>query len=564
MKSKKNRNMSIKMKMTAMFLVIIVLLSAVSIISYFSMKASMQQLDAMIQTSVVANNVLDLDAEIIKDLTNYIVSKDENEVARIKANLNSVQENISFLIATNKNKESQNNLTGLSRLFDAFTESIDGSIEFVNNRETGKAIEQKEYTKKVAGFMSDSVSQFIAQELSNQKVVRMELQRKTNALGIMALGAIVLIGTISTLGAVYFSKYIGNTISQLALYAHNISEGKLKVPQIKVKTQDDIGILGNAFNKMSSNLALIIKGINESSVNVALLSEKVRDIVTQSASSLQEIGSAMNDVAGGTTEQLDKSYETSKIINDVCQGNEEIAKNTESVLATAEGATSAAANGNKKLELLIKQIETIEDKITSSYDSTETLRVKSADIKVILDMITSIATQTNLLALNASIEAARAGENGRGFSVVANEIRNLAEASTSATREISKVLNEIQIETQNVAEGMTLGVAEANEGIKRAYEASEAFQAILKTSEEMENQVKLISTELQNNVRAIKKVEEMSSAILNIATQSSDSCNEVAASIEEQSAGLQEITSSAITLSDSASDLQSMIKQFEF
>ncbi len=564
MKSKKIINMSIKIKMTAMFLTIILLLSTVSMISYFSMKASMKQLDEMIQVTVVANSILDLDTEVLNDLTKYIVNKDENEEASIEMNLENVQENIKFLLDNSEDPNSQFYLTGLSRLFNAFSENVMGTIELVNNKQTGQAIEQKDYAKKVAGFMSDSIGEFIAYELNSQKAIRVALNTRTNVLGIVSLGAIVLIGLISTLGAVYFSKYIGNTISQLAIYAQNISQGNLKVPQIKVTTQDDIGLLGNAFNKMSSNLALIIQGINDSSVNVTDLSEKVKEIVTQSASSLEEIGNSMNDVASGTSEQLEQSYETSKIINNVYNGNEAIAKNTKSVLSTAENASGAAINGNEKLELLIKQIEIIENKIKSSYDITETLRVKSGDIKVILDMITSIATQTNLLALNASIEAARAGENGKGFAVVANEIRNLAGASTSATREISKVLNEIQAGTEHVADGMTIGVAEANEGIKRAYEAGEAFKEILKTSTEMESQVKLITVELQNNVNEIKKVEQMSTKILNIATHSSDSCNEVAASIEQQSAGLQEITSSAITLSDSAANLQELIKQFEF
>ena len=562
--SKKMKNMSIKSKLISMFLCIIMLLSGVSIISYFSMRNSINQLDDMIQTTVAANTVVDLNKQIIKGTTQYIVDKNKDQLTKVQADINTIQMNIKFLVNNNNDKQSRTYLDGISRLFDSFNESINQTVEATGKNETSVAIEKRDYAKKVAGFMSDGINEFISYQLNSQKIIRAQLNEKTNALGIIALGAIILIGLISTFGALLLSNYIGNTISQLAAYAHNISEGKLKVPQIKFKAQDDIALLGNSFNKMSSNLALVIKEINDSSVNVAQLSDVVKEIVTESARSLEEIGCSMDHVAGGASAQLEKSHDTSEVINNVYKGNEEIAKNTEAVLTTAENATSAAINGNKKLELLIKQIETIEDKINVSSVITETLRVKSNDIKVILDMITSIAAQTNLLALNASIEAARAGENGRGFAVVANEIRNLAEGSASATHEISKVLHEIQLETQNAAEGMTIGVTEAKEGIKRAFEASEAFKEVLKTSKDMENQVKLMNVELQSNVGEIKKVEHMSTQILDIATQSSDACNEVAASMKVQSAGLQEITTIAINLSDSASKLQSMIKQFDF
>ena len=559
----KVKTISIKAKIICMFLLIILMLSVVNIISYFNMRTTMNQLDTLFQTTITANNILALNEEVLKDLTNYIVSKDGNTLTKIETNLEIIGNDISFLMDNSMDEKSESYLTGLSTLSNSFIESINETITLTHDKKTSQAIEQNDHSKRLASFMINNI-QFIAHELTSQKIIEMDLQKRTNTLGIMVLGAIITIGVISTLGALMFSNYIGNTISQLAIYAQNISKGNLRVPQLKVKAQDDIGILGTAFNKMSSNLAHIIQGINESSGNVALLSEKVKEIVSQSADSLQDIGNAMNEVAEGTSEQLNKSYETSEIIKHVYQSNEEISENAERILTTSDHSHRAALNGHEKLEVLMKQIEKIEGNINASYKSTETLRIKSGDIKVILDMITSIATQTNLLALNASIEAARAGENGRGFSVVANEIRNLAEASTSATQDISKVLNEIQLETQTVAEGMTMGVAQASEVIKRAYEAGEAFKEILHTSEAMDSQVRSINAKLQHNVEAIKKMEEMGSTILNIAKHSSDSCTEVAASIEEQSAGLQEITSNAITLSDSAANLQELIRQFEF
>jgi methyl-accepting chemotaxis protein len=174
-----------------------------------------------------------------------------------------------------------------------------------------------------------------------------------------------------------------------------------------------------------------------------------------------------------------------------------------------------------------------------------------------------MSSQTNLLALNASIEAARAGELGKGFAVVAEEVRSLADGSAKAVKDITFILHKIQNLSLQVLERITSGVATVHEGTLVTEATQIAFEEIVYTSKDTDNQVKEITHEIQRMVDEIKNVEEMSESIAAITEQSSAGSQEVAASAEEQTASLEEILASASMLSNMAIDLQKMVQQFK-
>jgi methyl-accepting chemotaxis protein len=378
----------------------------------------------------------------------------------------------------------------------------------------------------------------------------------------LSLLSILVFAILSFLGAVIFSNYVAGMISTLAKYSQSIADGNLKVNKVEVKSKDELSILAQSFNKMGESLRLIIGKIGGNSNDVAKSSVMLRLNAEQSTKAIEQIAVSIQQVANGAEEQAQQSNKTVKVVSDLYKGNKKVYENAQKVLDTSGKATNAAIIGNEKMELLLNQIRVIEVKIVATQKVTETLRDNSNEIKKILNTITNIAAQTNLLALNAAIEAARAGEHGKGFAVVADEVRKLAEGSAFATKEITEMLKEIQKESQEVSESMFEGVKEVKEGMQMAEAARSSFSEIVHTSDDVDAQIKGITEEIEKMVGEIQKVEEMSNSILNIANQSSYGSQEVASAVEEQTASLQEITSSSTILSEMAEELQKVIKQF--
>jgi len=181
----------------------------------------------------------------------------------------------------------------------------------------------------------------------------------------------------------------------------------------------------------------------------------------------------------------------------------------------------------------------------------------------IITEIKNISSQTNMLALNASIEAARAGEFGKGFSVVANEIRKLSLETDNATMQISEMIDDINLHSQEVGKNMSEGVIEVNVGTKLAEDAKETFSKIVDTSEKVGTEIDTITAEINIMLQEISKVEKLSEGIYLISKESSNGSLEVASVMEEQSASLSSISSNANLLSDMSKQLEEIVNQFE-
>ena len=378
-------------------------------------------------------------------------------------------------------------------------------------------------------------------------------------INIVILGLITCVLVILVVSA--FSKYITKNIKEVNDLSHAIAEGDL-TQVIKVKSQNELGSMGNNLNKMTNNLRALVEKITESLEQVVATSEELTASSEQTQQSAQQVSEAIQQVAIGSGEQVDITNDTTKIAEEIFTGMEQISNNIQTVTNTSLEAFKRAEKGNDVVSSAIEQMNTISDKVATSSEAVSILGHKSKEIGSIVALITSIAGQTNLLALNAAIEAARAGEQGKGFAVVADEVRKLAEQSAASAGNISSLINEIQKEIVNAVKAMENGTIAVKDGISMVNQAGKSFGEILED-------VNYIAAQMQDVSAVTEEIEagthNMLGAIENVAkisTESSGNAENVVAASEEQTALMKEVANAAENLTDMAVELQSLMSNF--
>lgn len=407
---------------------------------------------------------------------------------------------------------------------------------------------------------------FVTNELTGWKIVGSIAQKEVDgaALPILRDTAIVaVIALVIGMASVYFIiKSVVAPIARLKEQAIAVSEGDL-TKDIEVKTTDEIGELGVAFNRMQESLRAIIKSVESNAELVASSAAQLSASSAQTSDAAEQVAVSIQDVAHNAEMQTDFVTTASENLNELSKGIGSIAENAHSVTAQTEQATEEAKEGGQAVDNTVAQMSSIHESVQNSNEITKSLNARSKEVNDILNVITEIAGQTNLLALNAAIEAARAGEHGKGFAVVADEVRKLAEQSQHSVTEIQAIVEGIQVDTGNSVEVMEEITENVLSGIEVSEEASRRFTRIMERMQELVPAVENISETAEQASKAVSDVAKNSEEILSGAQNNAAASQEVAASSEEQLASMEEIRSAADSLSFMAEDLKEIIAKFK-
>lgn len=370
--------------------------------------------------------------------------------------------------------------------------------------------------------------------------------------------AIVVVGTVLML----YSRYIVTNITLVNQFATAIVQGDLS-RSIVVRSKDEFGQMTENLNAMIKNFKGIIEGIVYSSQHLASSAEELTASADEGSRTTDQIVLSIQEVSNGVRQKLTSVDDTASSAQLVSEHMHSITQDIHLVTAGSVTTAEKAATGNNVVKKAVDEMQAISSKVAEAADVVNSLGIKSGEIGEIVALITNIAAQTNLLALNAAIEAARAGEQGRGFAVVADEVRKLAEQSSEAAGKISELVGEIQKETTKAVKTMNDGTVAVQDGITMVNSAGGAFQDILQGVTDFSKQAQAVADVVEKVGVSTDTIVSSIMEVANIPKEIAGSLESVAAGAEEQSASMEEIRKAATSLAQMATDFQGSVTMFK-
>ncbi|HNW33836.1 MAG TPA: methyl-accepting chemotaxis protein [Candidatus Ozemobacteraceae bacterium] len=446
----------------------------------------------------------------------------------------------------------------MSELFDTAEQALQNPLPVETASFTVMAIFVREHLESVQDSAKKVGDYF---QLTEANRIKLELKTVFTALS----WVIKILPIVIFLFAIGFTWFISTGISgplEKMIKAMGEAERGMLETRLDISSKDEFQMLAESFNRMLGGICHMISKVLSTSNDLATSSQQLSSASVESAATLLDISKNVNETNTSSIEIAGNLEKTSTSVEHFALSAQQVAQLAETAVASANTTSGAAEKGGMTVKRSVEMIGRVKESVDVATQVILDLNTASQQISEIVGTITAIASQTNLLALNAAIEAARAGEQGKGFTVVAEEVRKLAEESAEAAEAIGTRIENILTKTQNAADSMQMGRSRVDEGIKVIRDVSTSLDNIIGNINDVNQKIRDISKisaeQSQNSMLMSRTIED----ITKLTKTTSERTGVVATSVEQQTTTVSQISSSTEDLARLADELHSLVSRF--
>ncbi|MBM7580150.1 methyl-accepting chemotaxis protein [Jeotgalibacillus terrae] len=559
--------MRIKGKLIISYLIIAALLLVLGFVGLNSLNVVNENGKSMYEDRLVPLSVVTDLTRVSEDtrvkMSSAVLLESPRMTFDAQSNLEQVDILVDMLWATNPGPQMSEYLTSFEENWSVYRESVERNIPVIQAGDFDEAAQGIGVSGSVFDMAESDLidlknrSVEVADELNNENAEIFS----TNQLIILVISVVALIAAIAI--GVSMGQSIGGPLKRVASRMERVSEGDLTREPLTSKRKDEIGTLVAATNKMQEDLKSVVGKIAEATDNVSAQSEELTQSANEVREGSEQIAVTMQEIASGTEAQATNAGTLSETMEGFTVKIQETNEQSQAISTRSRDVMSSAEEGSQMMESSIQQMMIIDQVMTDAVSKVRGLDEQTNEITKLVGVIRDIAEQTNLLALNAAIEAARAGEQGKGFAVVADEVRKLAEQVANSVNDITGIVTGIQSGSQVVVGSLEKGYEEVNAGTQQIALTGEKFNEINGSIKEMIQMVDRISENLEGISGSSQTMNASVQEIASISEESAAGVEEAAASSEQSLSTMETITASADELAGLAEELAGEVRKFK-
>ncbi|QTD41261.1 methyl-accepting chemotaxis protein [Sporosarcina sp. Te-1] len=557
---------SVSKKMWAGFLGLVLLLIVSGVLNYLTIPDIKQRytylIDDRLENVITLEQLATNQNEISNDLRGYLLYKQVNYLKDRRELLGNFNMSIERLAANFDDETAQALLQEIKVAAANYEELTAGAISAFHNGDNDEALRQAGKAEPYQSLISEKAKELINYQREQVETTQKQLDKRLQVTGFFILGVIVAATVISIVIATVISRSITRPVRKVTTSLKQLASGDFSMEPLRIKNRDEIGEMADAFNEMAADLRAIIGSTRQTAHELAAQAEELSASSEENLAASEMVAEIAEKNLISSDMQTNLVTESVSAMSEMTEGINQITNHNDAMLTSSEQVTLLVEDGSALMKEVTDQMSTISLSIQESAHVISQLAEHSENIRQVTHLITDIAEQTNLLALNAAIEAARAGEHGKGFAVVADEVRNLAEQSKQSATNIGRMIETI-INNVALAVGSTeAGTEKIQEGLGITVRTSRVFIEIEGAVTEVKEKVQSVSAAILQIQQMTEQVQEGAAKVQELAAQSAAEAQSTSAATEEQLASNEEISSSAQSLSEAAEKLQSEMARF--